>query len=206
MTDAPPMYRLSRTPAPSAGAGNQLQRWVTTHKAAAGAAAAGLVAGLALLRKHMASSSSTTTSTGNTTGSGSLGTAADGSTIAGLTASPDTSTTDIENWVQDQLNAMQQQINSATQAPPAPPPPAPKPTPKPTPTKPKPKPPAPTKPAPKPKRKPAAPRYYTVAHGDTLSGIASRNHIAGGWQTLWKLNKSTIKNPDLIYPGQRIVL
>ena len=41
-----------------------------------------------------------------------------------------------------------------------------------------------------------------VKRGDTLRKIAKRYHVKGGWKGLWKLNKKTIKNPNLIYLGQ----
>ena len=43
-----------------------------------------------------------------------------------------------------------------------------------------------------------------VKRGDTLRKIAKRNSVKGGWKGLWKLNKKTIKNPNLIYIGQII--
>jgi resuscitation-promoting factor RpfA len=53
----------------------------------------------------------------------------------------------------------------------------------------------------------ASGRAYTVRRGDTLSRIASRKHVAGGWHRLYRINKSTIgRNPGLIRPGQRLVL
>jgi LysM repeat protein len=55
--------------------------------------------------------------------------------------------------------------------------------------------------------KPAQPGKYTVRPGDTLSGIASRFSVSGGWQSLYKLNQHTIGgNPNLIHPGQRLTL
>lgn len=45
---------------------------------------------------------------------------------------------------------------------------------------------------------------YTVVAGDTLSGIAQKFGVAGGWQQLHKLNADHIPNPDLILIGQRI--
>ena len=62
------------------------------------------------------------------------------------------------------------------------------------------------------KAKPVSPRrasgkVYTVRRGDTLSGIAARRDLPGGWQKLYKINKRTIgSNPGLIRPGQRLVL
>jgi LysM repeat protein len=47
---------------------------------------------------------------------------------------------------------------------------------------------------------------YVVRSGDTLSAIATTNHISGGWHTLYQLNSKTISNPNLIFPGQRITL
>jgi hypothetical protein len=41
-----------------------------------------------------------------------------------------------------------------------------------------------------------------VKRGDTLRKIAKRYHVEGGWKGLWKLNKKTIKKPNLIYIGQ----
>ena len=49
-------------------------------------------------------------------------------------------------------------------------------------------------------------KTYVVRSGDTLSAIATRNHISGGWHTLYQLNSKTISNPNLIFPGQRITL
>ena len=43
-----------------------------------------------------------------------------------------------------------------------------------------------------------------VKRGDTLRKIAKRYHVEGGWKGLWKLNKKTIKNSNLIYVGQII--
>lgn len=46
-------------------------------------------------------------------------------------------------------------------------------------------------------------RTYTVVAGDTLSKIAKREYgDASKWQKIFEANKDTIKNPDLIYPGQ----
>jgi LysM repeat protein len=49
-------------------------------------------------------------------------------------------------------------------------------------------------------------KTYVVRSGDTLSAIATRNHVKGGWHTLYQLNDSSISNPNLIFPGQRIAL
>jgi len=43
---------------------------------------------------------------------------------------------------------------------------------------------------------------YTVKVGDTLSGIATRLHLAGGWQKLYQLNRALIgDNPNVIRAG-----
>ncbi|MCU7825685.1 transglycosylase family protein [Kitasatospora sp. DSM 101779] len=48
---------------------------------------------------------------------------------------------------------------------------------------------------------------YTVRAGDWLSTIAERNHVQGGWQKLYEINKSVLKNgPHTIYPGQKLSL
>lgn len=41
-----------------------------------------------------------------------------------------------------------------------------------------------------------------VRRGDTLSEIASRYHVRGGWRALWKLNQATVNNPNQIWVGQ----
>jgi nucleoid-associated protein YgaU len=43
---------------------------------------------------------------------------------------------------------------------------------------------------------------YTVKPGDTLSRIAAQYGTT--WQNIYEQNRDTIKNPDLIYPGQVI--
>jgi LysM repeat protein len=45
---------------------------------------------------------------------------------------------------------------------------------------------------------------YTVKSGDTLSRIAGSQGL-GGWRSLYDANPS-IKNPNLIFPGQRLVI
>ncbi|WP_420176337.1 transglycosylase family protein [Luteococcus sp. OSA5] len=45
-------------------------------------------------------------------------------------------------------------------------------------------------------------KYVTVKSGDTLSKIAKRNGT--GWKAVWQLNKSTVKNPNMIKIGQKI--
>ena len=53
---------------------------------------------------------------------------------------------------------------------------------------------------------PSGPATYTVKAGDTLSGIAQKLGLAG-WQALYDANRATIGgNPNLIKPGQVLVL
>ncbi|MCK1823480.1 LysM peptidoglycan-binding domain-containing protein [Streptomyces sp. XM83C] len=47
---------------------------------------------------------------------------------------------------------------------------------------------------------------YKVVKGDTLSSIAEKHHVSGGWKKLFDLNKDIIEDADLIYPGQQLHL
>ncbi|MFF8841780.1 transglycosylase family protein [Streptomyces sp. NPDC015127] len=48
---------------------------------------------------------------------------------------------------------------------------------------------------------------YTVARGDSLSRIAEQERVSGGWQRLYAQNRAVVgDDPDLIFPGQRLVL
>ncbi|MFI1829420.1 transglycosylase family protein [Streptomyces sp. NPDC020412] len=48
---------------------------------------------------------------------------------------------------------------------------------------------------------------YTVARGDSLSRIAVQKDIQGGWPRLYEMNRATVgSDPDLIIPGQRLVI
>ncbi len=47
--------------------------------------------------------------------------------------------------------------------------------------------------------------YYTVVKGDTLSGIAKRFYgNPQDYLFIFEANREVIKDPDLIYPGQKI--
>ncbi|MFC4498446.1 MULTISPECIES: transglycosylase family protein [Streptomyces] len=47
---------------------------------------------------------------------------------------------------------------------------------------------------------------YKVVKGDTLSSIAEKHDVKGGWQKLFELNKDIVVDADLIYPGQQLHL
>jgi nucleoid-associated protein YgaU len=52
-----------------------------------------------------------------------------------------------------------------------------------------------------------APRDYTIRSGDSLSKIAKQFYgDAGQWQKIYQANKDKIKDPDLIHPGQKIII
>ncbi len=47
--------------------------------------------------------------------------------------------------------------------------------------------------------------YYVIKSGDTLSGIAAKFYGKGSlYPRIFAANREVIKNPDLIYPGQKI--
>ena len=46
----------------------------------------------------------------------------------------------------------------------------------------------------------------TVRSGDTLSKLAAKHDVRGGWQSLYQANRGTIRDADLIYVGQVIRL
>jgi resuscitation-promoting factor RpfA len=47
---------------------------------------------------------------------------------------------------------------------------------------------------------------YTIRSGETLSTIAGKLNIAGGWRSLADANAATISNPHLVFPGQVLQL
>jgi cell wall-associated NlpC family hydrolase len=54
---------------------------------------------------------------------------------------------------------------------------------------------------PEPADVPASGRY-TVRPGDTLSVVADRLGVDGGWQALYAANRDKVRDPNLIFPGQ----
>ena len=54
---------------------------------------------------------------------------------------------------------------------------------------------------------PPAPRTYTVVAGDSLSKIAKREYgDANEWRRIFDANRDQLSNPDLIHPGQKLVI
>jgi len=52
---------------------------------------------------------------------------------------------------------------------------------------------------------PPEPKFYEVQAGDSLSKIAKQIYgDAMKWKALFEANREVIKDPDLIYPGQKI--
>ena len=48
-------------------------------------------------------------------------------------------------------------------------------------------------------------RTYTIAKGDSLSKIAKRAYgDAKAWQGIFDANKDILKDPNKIYPGQKL--
>ena len=47
---------------------------------------------------------------------------------------------------------------------------------------------------------------YTIRSGETLSTIAQKLNIAGGWRSLADANRATISNPHMVFPGQVLQL
>ncbi|MFE3181299.1 transglycosylase family protein [Streptomyces violascens] len=60
---------------------------------------------------------------------------------------------------------------------------------------------------PSPTKVPGQRESYTVVHGDSLSMIAERERVQGGWPKLYAENRTVVgANPDLIRPGQHLAL
>jgi resuscitation-promoting factor RpfA len=54
---------------------------------------------------------------------------------------------------------------------------------------------------------PARGATYVVKPGDSLSRIAARNGVTGGWRSIYALNRAQVGvDPNLIFPGQRLRL
>ncbi len=50
-------------------------------------------------------------------------------------------------------------------------------------------------------------REYVIKSGDSLSKIAKQFYgNAGEWKKIHEANKATIKDPNLIHPGQKIII
>ncbi|MFD8369301.1 transglycosylase family protein [Streptomyces sp. NPDC059688] len=47
---------------------------------------------------------------------------------------------------------------------------------------------------------------YKVVEGDTLSTIATKHHVQGGWKKVFELNKDIVEDADMIFPGQQLHL
>ena len=59
----------------------------------------------------------------------------------------------------------------------------------------------------KPTSKPATKNtYYVVKKGDTLWAIAKRYYGTPDYRTIFNANRNIIRNPDLIYPGQKLLI
>lgn len=51
----------------------------------------------------------------------------------------------------------------------------------------------------------AAYKVYSIVSGDSLSKIAKREYgNAAAWKKIFEANKDVIKDPDKIFPGQKI--
>lgn len=48
-------------------------------------------------------------------------------------------------------------------------------------------------------------KTYTVVKGDSLSKIAKREYgNANEWKRIYEANRDILKDPDKIYPGQKL--
>jgi nucleoid-associated protein YgaU len=54
---------------------------------------------------------------------------------------------------------------------------------------------------------PTSARNYTVKAGDSLSRIAKEFYgNANDWQKIYQANKNRIKDPNIIHPGQKLII
>jgi len=49
-------------------------------------------------------------------------------------------------------------------------------------------------------------RTITVKRGDTLTKLANRYGVTGGWRGMYSLNRSSVRNPNRIYVGQVLTI
>ncbi len=49
-------------------------------------------------------------------------------------------------------------------------------------------------------------KTYRVHSGDTLSKIAHKKHVHGGWRALYQANRSHVHNPNVLHVGQQLTL
>lgn len=53
----------------------------------------------------------------------------------------------------------------------------------------------------------ASGQHYTVEDGDTLQSLAARFYGSSQeWQRIYEANTDRLSNPDLVYPGQELVI
>ncbi|MFV2120623.1 LysM peptidoglycan-binding domain-containing protein, partial [Streptomyces sp. Act-28] len=50
-------------------------------------------------------------------------------------------------------------------------------------------------------------RYHTVQPGDSLSAVARRFGVAGGWQAMYAANRDVVgDDPNVLRPGQMLLI
>lgn len=54
--------------------------------------------------------------------------------------------------------------------------------------------------------RPPAQKIHVVEDGENLTVIARRYRLPGGWKQLWDANRDTVEDPDVIIPGQRLII
>lgn len=122
---------------------------------------------------------------------------------SGGSASTAGGTTSVQS---NQTTPVQQPQQAPVQQPAPQPAPAPAPAPEPAPA-PQPAPAPAPEPAPAPAPAPAVSgETYTIQQGDTLSKIAQKLGIEGGWQALYQANADSLIDPNLIFTGEVLQL